>query len=217
MVSKSAPKRETKAAIAYEQIKNKLLFGEYMPGQFLQVEEVGRELGLGRTPVHQALHSLGQEGLLEIIPRKGILVRSESMDDVRQSLEVRMLLEPYCARKCAKHASKEIVTQLEECVEKQKALGTEPAQSELMPLDREMHRIIAKNSQNEMIARILKPIHERMTRTWLMPHWVEKDYVQTIKEHSAIVSAIAKGDGPAAEKAMTGHLNSIRKRMGLRS
>lgn len=187
-----------------------------MPGQFLQVEEVSKDLDLGRTPVHHALHLLGQEGLLEIIPRKGILVRSDSMDDVRQSLELRMLLEPYCASRCAEEATPQVVDRLRICISHQKALGNQPLSSELMPLDREFHSLIAQNSRNKMIANILKPIHERMTRTWLMPHWREMDFLTTIAEHEAVFVAIEQANPAQAANAMEEHLRSVRQRMGLR-
>lgn len=209
-------KKGTISAIAYQRIKAMLLEGEYMPGQFLQVEEVSTDLGLGRTPVHHALHLLGQEGLLEIIPRKGILVCSDSMDDVRQSLELRMLLEPYCAGRCAEEATTEVVEALRDCIERQKALAPLPVSADLMPLDRKFHSLIAQNARNDMIANILQPIHERMTRTWLMPHWREMDFLTTIAEHDAVFRAIEQGNAAGAAQAMESHLRSVRQRMGLR-
>lgn len=216
MPAKTPKGRETMATKAYHRIKTRLLRGEYMPGQFLQLHDISYSLGLGRTPVHQALHQLGQEGLLEIIPRKGILVRSESLDDIRQALELRMLIEPYCASQCAELGDAEVHAKLKDCLRRQMELGEAPANEELMPLDREMHSLIAKGVQNSLIAGILQPIHERMTRTWLMPHWHEADYNQTIGEHRAIIDAILARDGPAADLAMRNHIKSIRLRMGLR-
>ncbi|MEO5598639.1 MAG: GntR family transcriptional regulator [Novosphingobium sp.] len=204
------------SSIAYQRVKAKLLCGEYMPGQFLQVEEVSRDLELGRTPVHQALHLLGQEGMVEIIPRKGILVRADSMEDIRQAFEVRMLLEPHCAARCAEFATPELISALRESIEKQKALGNEPHSDELMPYDREMHSLITHNAHNKVIVDILQPIHERMTRTWLMPHWRERDFLTTIAEHEALVECIERGDADGAAAAMRAHLASVKGRMGLR-
>ena len=213
-MSKSS-KKETLANKAYRLIKAKLLDGDYMPGQFLQVEDVGADIGIGRTPVHQALHKLGQEGLLEIIPRKGILVRADSMDDIRQSIRLRILLEPHCAEKLAQSIDAETISKLEDIVSRQTALGDEPPFAEMMKLDRELHSVIVESSGNHMIANILQPIHERMTRTWLMPHWRSQDFVQTGHDHNDIVDAIKSGNGEKASKAMLNHLESVRSRMGL--
>ena len=213
--STKSSRKETLANKAYRLIKAKLLDGEYMPGQFLQVEDVGADIKIGRTPVHQALHKLGQEGLLEIIPRKGILVRADSMDDIRQSIQLRILLEPHCAEGLANSIDDETIERLDDIMKRHAQLGDEPPYAEMMKLDRELHSEIVKRSGNHMIAGILKPIHERMTRTWLMPHWRSQDFIQTVHDHNDIVEAIKSGKGKKAAVAMRTHLESVRSRMGL--
>lgn len=208
-------KKETLANKAYRLIKSKLLDGEYMPGQFLQVEDVGGSIGIGRTPVHQALHKLGQEGLLEIIPRKGILVRADSMDDIRQSIQLRILLEPYCAQRLAEAVDSETIDKLNDITARQAALGSKPPFAEMMELDHDLHSFIVEKSGNHLIANILKPIHERMTRTWLMPHWRSHDFVQTGNDHNEVIKAIQNGNGKKAAETMRKHLESVRNRMGL--
>ena len=81
--------------LAYNTIRNKIVTCQYAPGTFLNEEQLTTELSLSRTPVRDALGRLEQEGLLEIRPKCGILVRPLTLNDIDMTFEVRMLYEPY--------------------------------------------------------------------------------------------------------------------------
>ncbi|MEG9862575.1 MAG: GntR family transcriptional regulator [Parvularculales bacterium] len=211
------PKRsETITTKAYNLIKQKLLKGDYMPGQFLQVEKICRDLNLGRTPIYQAVLLLDQEGIVEVIPRKGVHVRTITLNDLRETMEIRLLLEPFCVRQCAENPDPKLVKTLLKCLKQQENLGKQPKSKQLLPLDRDLHMIISSKANNQRISEILRPIHEGMMRPLFLTHWVEEDFLTTIKEHKNIVDAIVQSDGKAAEKAMQVHLKSVCMRMGLK-
>lgn len=69
-------------ARAYEEIKRRIITLRYEPGAYLNEARVSEQLGIGRTPVHQALDRLMLEGMVEVIPRKGVVVRPVSLDEV---------------------------------------------------------------------------------------------------------------------------------------
>ena len=81
--------------LAYNTIRNKIVTCQYAPGTFLNEEQLTTELSLSRTPVRDALGRLEQEGLLEIRPKCGILVRPLTLNDIDMIFEVRMMYEPY--------------------------------------------------------------------------------------------------------------------------
>ena len=209
---KAAP-GETLQSQAYALIKERLVSARYVPGQFLQESAICEELKLGRTPVHQALHQLQQEGLLEIIPRKGIFIRVELLTEIFTALEVRALIEPYCSAKCAERVSLADISELREIVDKYEKLR-EPSDSvRLMELDRRFHTTIARIAGNKLIVDVLRPIHERMSRLWFMPHWQFDDYDLTSAEHRSILAALEKHDSIGASEAMKAHIESLRKRI----
>ena len=80
---------------AYNTIRQKIVTCEYAPGTFLNEELLTTELGLSRTPVRDALSRLEQEGLIEIKPKKGIIVMPLSINTINMIFEVRQLYEPY--------------------------------------------------------------------------------------------------------------------------
>ena len=214
--SRSSPKAvagQTLQALAYDLIKERLVSARYVPGQFLQESTICEELKLGRTPVHQALHQLQQEGLLEIIPRKGIFIKVESLSEIFTALEVRALIEPYCASQCAERATLADIAELKEILNEFEKLRGKSDSIRLMELDRRFHTTIARVAGNKLIVEVLRPIHERMSRLWFMPHWQFSDYDLTSTEHHQLLKAFEKRDSGAAAEAMKGHIESLRKRI----
>ncbi|MBN8992127.1 MAG: GntR family transcriptional regulator [Rhizobiales bacterium] len=213
--SRSAPKGagKTLQALAYDLIKERLVSARYIPGQFLQESTICDDLKLGRTPVHQALHQLQQEGLLEIIPRKGIFIKVESLSEIFTALEVRALIEPYCASQCAERATLADIAELKNILNEFEKLREKSDSIRLMELDRRFHTTIARVAGNKLIVEVLRPIHERMSRLWFMPHWQFADYDMTSTEHHELLKAFERHDASAAAEAMKGHIESLRKRI----
>ena len=193
---------------AYEQLKERIISARYLPGQFLQEGKICADLKIGRTPVHQALHRLHQEGLVEIIPRKGILINADSLSEILTALEARLLVEPYCAQQCAEKASLADIRIIEGLHEEYRRLKGEADKHKLMELDRRLHTQIGMIAGNWMLSDFLRPIHERMSRIWFLPHWQSHDFGTTGDEHDALLRAIKHRDGKAASAAMKTHLES---------
>jgi DNA-binding GntR family transcriptional regulator len=66
---------------AYTEIRNRVMSLEFRPGEFLYEARICAAINIGRTPVHEALHRLQIEGLVQIVPRKGVLIRTDSLND----------------------------------------------------------------------------------------------------------------------------------------
>ena len=81
--------------IAYETIKRKIIHCDYMPNDILSEMMLMEEIDASRTPIREALNMLSQEGLVRIIPKKGIMVLPLTMKEVAMTFEARMLMEPY--------------------------------------------------------------------------------------------------------------------------
>src|SRR5262245_4490772 len=89
---------------AYEAIKHRIITCEFKPGECINEASVSALLGLGRTPVQQALDRLMLEEMVEVIPRKGVIVKPVILHDVLQMVDVRMINETQCARLAAERA-----------------------------------------------------------------------------------------------------------------
>ena len=84
---------------AYQYLKTKILNCEYRPNEFLNEQKLCAEMGnISRTPMRDALGRLEQEGLITILPKKGLMVSGITEDDVHSMFEMRLLVEPYALR-----------------------------------------------------------------------------------------------------------------------
>ena len=85
-------------AFAYQEIKEKIVDCVFAPGQHLNENRLVTELKISRTPIREALSRLQEEGLVCVIPKKGILVSTISIADVSQIYQVRLEIEPFIVR-----------------------------------------------------------------------------------------------------------------------
>jgi GntR family transcriptional regulator, rspAB operon transcriptional repressor len=204
---------ETLAEQSYRLLKDQIISARYLPGQFLQEAQICGALGIGRTPIRQALQQLHQEGLVDVIHRKGVVVRSDSLAEILLALETRILVEPYCAAKCAESASVADVAKLHamhlEYLEHRRGGD----RHRLMDIDRKIHALIGSSAGNHLLLELLRPIQERMSRLWFLPHWQLNDFGETADEHDALVNAICSHQGDAASAAMKNHLVSLKQRI----
>src|SRR5712664_2321636 len=90
---------------AYDAIKHRIITCEFRPGEYINELQLSSTLKIGRTPVHQALDRLMIEGMVDVIPRKGVIVRPVSLNEVLQIIETRLINEPFGARLAADHAN----------------------------------------------------------------------------------------------------------------
>ena len=80
---------------AYRIIKERIIKGEYRPGQPLNEKAIIEELSISRTPFREAIHALNEENLVQVYPNRGIFVRELTLQDIMDGFDVRYLLEPY--------------------------------------------------------------------------------------------------------------------------
>lgn len=197
---------------AYELIKHSILRLEFRPGQFLNELSICKTLGIGRTPVHQAVHRLMAEGLLTIIPRKGVLITADSMNEILDVIEARWAVEPTIAALAAERASAAHIAQLANLMQEAAALADKPDRSRLMEIDHEFHGVIAAAAGNLVLADLIRPLRERSGRLWHLQRRGADDMTHTQTEHEAVLEAIRRGDKDAAARAMQVHLMSLRRR-----
>ena len=197
---------------AYEAIKWRILKMEIAPGTFLNVQELANALELGRSPVHYAVLRLQHDGLLEVLPRKGIVVRAWSRDDIAQVVEARVPLEVEMARLAAERADKQQVRALKALLANGPELIAAGDREGLMRLDRELHHGLAACTRNPTIVEIQGLLHQRSTPLWFINLADRREYAQVQGEHERIVARVAAGDPGGAAAAMQAHLGALARR-----
>jgi DNA-binding GntR family transcriptional regulator len=194
---------------AYNAVKWQILLGDIPPGSFISTQELCDRLGLGRSPVHYAVHRLQHDGLLEILPRKGILVRAWSRKDIQDLMEVRIPLEQLIARIAAERATDEELKALRKLLSDGRQYVSVGARPKLMELDHQFHRSLALLTRNAVMVEMQESLHHRSALLWSPTIAGQRDNGKVQRQHEEIVSLLLARDGEAAAKALSNHLGSV--------
>jgi DNA-binding GntR family transcriptional regulator len=212
----SRPHRTPRAAAeslrnkAYEAIKHRIITCAFKPGEYINELQLSSVLKIGRTPVHQALDRLMVEGLVQVIPRKGVIVKPVSLNEVLQIIEVRLINEPFLARLAAEHARDSDLAAMSQVLLQAKHWAAQRNIELMMLLDREFHLLIAQTAKNDVLTELLRILHERSLRFWFISLNAPKQYERVQEEHSAILAAIREHNADQAEAAMRVHIEACR-------
>jgi DNA-binding GntR family transcriptional regulator len=195
---------------AYAAIKHRIITSVFRPGEYINELQLSSILRIGRTPVHQALDRLMIEGMVEVIPRKGVIVKSVSLNEVLQIIEVRLINETYGARLAAEHADDTDLTELADVLKRAQHWASLRNVENMMLLDREFHLLVARAAKNDVLTELLRKLHERSLRFWFISLNAPAQYENVQNEHTGILEAIRQRDPDGADAAMRRHIESFR-------
>ncbi|MEP7351239.1 MAG: GntR family transcriptional regulator, partial [Sphingorhabdus sp.] len=203
---------------AYRALREHVLNLTLPAGELLNERWICELLGVGRTPVHQALQRLHQEGLIEIVPRRGVLVKPDSVSKIIDLLDARSIIEPVLAGRAAHLATPADVEELKQIAAPVERDSVQP-NGESNPVDRfierdrAFHAKLAAISGSSVLMEMQKSLHERAMRFWYSDLWRTLDEHKAAIEHQAVIDAIERGDARAAEAAMSQHIDEITRRL----
>jgi DNA-binding GntR family transcriptional regulator len=192
------------ADLAYRQIQDLLVRLAIRPGAPINEEDLCVRLGLGRTPVREALKRLEHERLVVAYPRRGTFATEINVTDLTHIFEVRAVIEPAAAASAARHATaadRAVFDALAaELAPASTELGGQP--SELMTLDMRIHRAIYAATHNPYLEDTLIRYGNLATRIWCLFLDRLAGMAAHVAEHRELLQALADGDaGQAAEIA----------------
>lgn len=196
---------------AYQAIKHRIITCAFKPGQELSENAVANALKIGRTPVHQAFDRLHSEGLVDVQPRKGIVVRPINLDEVIEIIETRLLNETFAVRLAAERASSAEIVAIRDVLLRVTEIADQDDVEQMMLLDRDFHRLIARAAHNTVLADVLLKLHERSLRLWFISLATAGHQARVHEEHQRIFDAISHRDVDAAQSAMRLHIDSFRQ------
>jgi GntR family transcriptional regulator, rspAB operon transcriptional repressor len=203
--------RQSLRDAAYEAIKHRIITCKFKPGECINEASVSALLGFGRTPVHQAIDRLMLEEMVEVIPRKGVIVKPVILQDVMQMIDVRLINEVYCARIAAARADDTHIENLGEIIGRaRKAIAVRDV-NVLMRLDREFHLVLASATKNFELAEVVRKLNERSLRFWFISFTTPDHHRSFQEQHEAIFAAIRDHDSDEAESAMRVHIEAFRR------
>ncbi len=192
---------ETLTEQAYRAIEEQIVTLRLRPGDILSEQMLSTAFKVGRTPVREALQRLAREGLVTILPRKGILVSDINPRNQLLVLEVRRELERLLSRMSAERASTEQREQFGEIARGMDLAAKANDDISFMRLDRELNQLIIEAAHNDYAARAMKLLQGLSRRFWYMHYREAADLPLCARLHATQARAIAKGDGRLAAKS----------------
>lgn len=204
---------ESLADQAYNIIKESITSGNLKDDEPLPEEKLAKNLGISRTPLRDALGRLAAEGL--IIQQKGApaIVASFTKEISMEFMELRSLLEVYNVEKIISKMTPEMVSSLNQNLNRQEAAIKQDKYNDFIELDREFHLLLASYNYNKELKKMIHRMNTGVNRAFIIlsktvPKSAERAYV----EHMEIVDALEKKDVVMARNKMIVHMNNVEKR-----
>lgn len=192
---------ETLTDRAYRLLEEQIVTLCLKPGDVLSEQLLAGSFKLGRTPVREALQRLALEGLVIILPRKGILVSDINPRNQFLVLEVRREIERLLSRTGAERANSEQRERLLKIAQGMDKAAKTDDDIAFMRLDREMNDLMVEAAHNEYAARTMRLLQGQSRRFWYMHYREAADLPLCARLHANQARPIAQGDAEAAARA----------------
>lgn len=199
---------ETQADRAYKTILNRLLFLDYQPGELLNEVQMCEELGIGRTPVREALKRLEGDGLVSFYPRRGTFATHVDITELTALYEYRAELEPIAARMAARNMTPETRAEFEGLLAELNDVEGK-TKRDLLELDARVHAAIFRGSGNPYIERDLIRIDNLATRIWCVVLGRIPEIEDHVTEHVDIINALLAQDEKLASDLVLEHVHEF--------
>lgn len=193
----------------YEALRDAIVEAELEPGQRLSENELADRLGVSRTPVREALAQLRDERLVAIVPQLGTFVTLIDPDAVNDALFIREALECSAIRLAAERAEPSELEALQANLAAQERARADGDHDAFDALDQSLHQTLCQLSGHEIawwLSRRAQGQLDRVRRLSLP----EPGYLgEMVREHGAVVAAVADGDADGAERELRHHIRMV--------
>jgi len=196
---------------AYYAIRELIVTLELPPGSVVSERDLMERLGLGRTPVREALRDLARERLIDVYPRRGIFVSGVDVGDIAGLSEVRLALESQVARLAAERRNDADRAATEELLEELDRTTSEHDERTLIELDQRIHRHIYRCAHNLFLEATLEEYYVLTLRIWFLALDRVERLDDAIWEHRELLEAIRDRDAARAETVMRLHVTGFER------
>jgi len=201
----------TQTDVAYQFLKDKILDGTYKPSQKLTETDLSQVIGVSRNTVKQALMKLEQENLVEIESNKGAKIKSFTLDEILNYLQIREVLEGLVASSAAVNICDTQLDRMQDFLVKMRHHVDNYEFDEYSLKNREFHDVIYVASTNVQAVEIIQMIKTQLNRYHFRTILVPGRTKESLMEHKAILDALKDRDSHAADQAIRTHIAHIRE------
>jgi DNA-binding GntR family transcriptional regulator len=181
--------------------------GRLKPGQRIRERELVVSLGISRSPLREAIRVLEAEGLITAAPHRGARVSDLSVDDLRATADVRIMLETYAARLACERLDDQALTAM--TVQIDRAGKGERGRKVATELNYSMgfHDVFVGACGNQKLIQLYQIVKRHLRRYQLLAFARLNRAQRATDEHAKILSAFRKRDGAAVERLLREHLS----------
>ena len=193
---------------AYATMKLAIQDSSFAPGYQASEQEIALRLGMSRTPVHEAVIRLQEDGLVRVLPRRGVLICALAPEDVREIYDVIIAIEGRAAELIADQpaaARRSIAGELAEQTEAMAAAWEARDFRAWGQADAGFHRLLIERAGNGRMNRIIQTINDQSHRARMLTLKLRRELGASVAEHREIIDAIARGDAMRAQERAHHH------------
>ena len=200
---------ESQADRAYREIRALIVTLELPPGSVLSEPELQARLGLGRTPIREALRTLANERLVEVYPRRGMFVAALDPRDLSSLSEVREETEPFAARLAAERRTGDDLIVIDQLLAAIDAVAKAPDMLALIELDQRIHHHIYRCAHNDFLQSVCDQHYMHALRIWFLALDRVTHLGDAVAEHRDLLLAVRDGDPERAADVMSTHVRGF--------
>jgi DNA-binding GntR family transcriptional regulator len=197
---------------AYAAVRDMIVSLELRPGAVIDERSLMGRLGIGRTPLREAVRRLAQERLVEVFPRRGTFVTSVEIRDLASLAEVRLVLESHAAALAAERATDDDREELQALIDELPHSEGQDTR-ELIALDERIHRQVYRCTHNAFLEATLEEYYVLALRIWYLALDRARELEQAVLGHRELLEAIRDGDAEEAERTMRQHVQDFEQAM----
>jgi DNA-binding GntR family transcriptional regulator len=187
-------------------VRDMIIEGTLAPGSRIHEGHLGQELGVSRTPLREALKYLASEGLLELAPGRGAVVRSFSAKDVHDSLIVLANLESLAGRLACTDAPDEAIAEIRRLHDEMMQRYAVRDRLSYFKLNQGIHSAILRASGNEPLADVHGVLQARLRRIRYVGNESPEKWAAAVADHEAMIAALEARDGEGLARVLTDHM-----------
>nr|NJM01941.1 GntR family transcriptional regulator [Desulfobacula sp.] len=213
--------RQPLAVTAYETIVRKIICLEYQPSQYLEENQLVEELGIGRTPVREALVRLQSENMIESQPNKGVVVRPITLQNTKAVFESMHIFEFGVVEVAMIKDCTMAIKKMRESNEAVKKAVLSNQVFDLVQANHEFHMNFARCSQNEFLIRAVNDVRKEAKRLSYLSYNniidpqrpLELHYQSVVEEHDRIIESLILRDEAGLKQLLQDHIETFRQRI----
>jgi DNA-binding GntR family transcriptional regulator len=197
----AARESETQAQYAYRQIEEMIVTLSLPPGSRISEKSISAQLGIGRTPVREALQRLAYERTIKVLPRSGAVVSEIDIAEHFKLIEVRRELERILVGRASRLAEPAVCRRFAELSQRFIQAAENEDESVFLPADAEFNALVAETARNDYAAAAMRPLQAQTRRFWYLYFRQVGDLAHVSRLHAEIAGAIARKDEAAGREA----------------